>query len=186
MHKKKFNKNNPPVIEDYTASSTPLDPKEAREMRLEFSIDGLKAAENCEEQEAHLAQILEVANELSQESDAGWERAAEIIKRNIDKAEAPIHDSLLMDVVDIAMHDPQIERFREHVNEHGLRDKFKDIAGAQGSEAHIPRDSIALLSCVVRMADEKSNVQKEAECLLNAIDPNYHFPKGSDAPALLH
>jgi hypothetical protein len=175
MLKKKFDGGNPPVIETSAVSKDILDDYKLSS-DLAHAIEILNDSPDEDERMDILSAILVMANEVSQKD---WQRGCDLALEHMVKVDAPFDDDLIMELVDIAMHDPQIEEMNKVIGV--VRgDDFKKLAEIQEVEAAIPKGgALLLLKMAEGYAFHNSKVLPEIRSLRNAIDPSYTMPEGA-------
>lgn len=180
--KKTFDKNNPPVIE--TMSSSMISSMSARRPRdadveldanLYHAMEMLDNAQDNDVRVEILSGILDIAKEVA---ETHWERGCEIAKANINKVSKPFDDDLIMDLMDIAICDPQIEAMNKVMGITGGYD-FKSLGDVPEIQAAMPKEALLLLESAEACAHPQSKVLNEVRGLRNAIDPSYIMPEGA-------
>ncbi len=173
MFKKKFNPNDPP---DIGIRTSPLLSREEmqREENLRILIDLLHENDDFEGDTSSeiFADILEIAMDISVKD---WDRASFIILKNIDHLNAnALPESALMDLIDLALSDPQIESLNKRVDLCRLSYGFKNLADVPEIEVAVPRKgALALLEIADRYAIQGTNCAVEVHNMRDMIDPRY-------------
>ena len=169
--KKTFDKNNPPVIEPTSALPT------VQEHELDNNL--LHAIEMLDESDVQdvrielLASILDIAKEIAQKD---WPRASEVVQRNVTKLDCALPDDLIMDMIDIAIQDPQIEKMTKAMGIMGGY-RFEELADVPEIKDLVPDvGALALIELAHGYAEEDAKILNEVQILRSAIDPSYPLP----------
>tara|TARA_R110002072_G_scaffold93938_2_gene208030 strand:- start:877 stop:1431 length:555 start_codon:yes stop_codon:yes gene_type:complete len=176
--KKTFDKNNLPVIETMSSSLSAQRPRDVDvelDANLYHAMEMLEDALEDDTRMEILSGILDIAKEVA---ETHWERGCEIAKANIHKVSVPFDDDLIMDLMDIAIHDPQIEAMNKVMGITGGYD-FKSLGDIAEIQAAIPKEALLLLERAEACAHPQSKILNEVRGLRNAIDPSYTMPEGA-------
>lgn len=169
--KKKFDENNPPIIEQ--TSALPAVQEHELDNNLLHVIEMLDESDAQDVRVELLASILDIAKEIAQRD---WERASEVVQRNVTKLDCALPDDLIMDMIDIAIHDPQVEKLTKAMGVMGGYN-FEKLADVPEVKALVPDEgALALIELAHGYAEEGAKILNEVQILRSAIDPSYTLP----------
>lgn len=173
MFKKKFNPDAP--LELGSAVSPLMSQEELqKEHNLRGLLDLLQENDDFEGETSSeiFTDILEIVMDISEKD---WKRASSIVLNNIEHVKTRyLPEGALMDLIDLALADPQIESLNKRVDLCRLSYEFKTLADVPEIEAAVPRKgALALLEVADQYSPRDSECSIEVHNMKNMIDPTY-------------
>ena len=161
-----------PVIDEAKSSETLSDLE--IEMELAFSVKNLDAVQDSEKRVEIFGDILKLAQIVSENN---WERASDIVTHNIRKMRTHIPDDQVSTIIDIAVRDPQIDRFASVINTVEYQN-FKELADIEEVTDQIPENgAISLLNLAEYFSKAGSVKRDEIQTLRSSLDPRGEEPQ---------
>lgn len=175
MVKKVFDSGNMPSVQTAGSQVTQAYVDCKRDIELSVEMLDYSDPEDRDVRMENLAAVLKNAARMMQYD---WDLADKTVWQNIPKVDAPFDDDVLMDIIDIAIHDPKIgsmTKFMGIVKDWG----FKKMADVPEAKSFMPQKALALLELAENYARPDSKLLSEIRTYRAAIDPAYELPAGA-------